>query len=137
MKSPRVYLPLGLLCAIFLAVILYPVFMKHPNVPQWRREADRFVDNVGVAMKQYRNGHNGQLPPSLKDLYPKYIKDSRIRQDVVVFLGEKLVIKYYRSAKLGDRYSVIVELNLARKLRPGEFFRPICLYGDMNRTGYE
>lgn len=134
MKSPRVYLPVGLLCAIFLAVILYPVFMKSPNIPQWRREADRFAYDLGGIIKQYANSNNGRLPSTLKELYPEYTKDPRVTQDVGVFAGKRLLINYNKSAKLGDRDSVIMELRLTRKIHAGEFFRPVRLYGDLQVT---
>ena len=134
MKLPHVYLSVGLLFAILVIAILYPVFRKSPDDPQWRHEANRFAHNIGIAIKQYTSRNNGRLPSTLNELYSEYTKDARVMQDVGVFAGKRLLISYHKSAKLGDRESVVMELHVSRKQITSGLFRPVCLFGDLHVT---
>lgn len=49
--------------------------------PAERREAEPCKENlrkISIALTHYRQDHNGNLPPALEDLYPRYLQDESI-----------------------------------------------------------
>lgn len=75
---------LALIIAILLvtAVILYPLF-KSTVTPGWVEDAWHFMKSVGIGIERYKNTHDGKLPESLAELYPKYLDDIRITENPV------------------------------------------------------
>ncbi|MEN6520747.1 MAG: hypothetical protein ABFD46_06295 [Armatimonadota bacterium] len=95
------------------AFIMYPV-LKTSSTPGWVGKAGCFMKTIGSCLDRYQTDHDGKLPGSLAELYPKYVNDPRITKNPVEISrnGKQMWMTYYKPKNLHNPNTAVAELRL-------------------------
>jgi competence protein ComGC len=118
-----------LLFVVISVLIIIPMLYVHRN-PRWRGNSGKFLYDINRALQKYSLEHEGEMPSTLALLYPEYIDDKRVVEQIPLFAGQRMAIIYWHPQKLGDASTPVVEIVLDPSVKIDYPWRSFVLWGD-------
>ena len=75
-----------LLFVVISVLIIIP--MRPFKNPKWRGSGGKFLYDINRALQKYSLEHEGEMPSTLALLYPEYIDDKRVVEQIPLFAVE-------------------------------------------------
>lgn len=117
------------LLLIGVAVAIFPM-LSHHVTPAWSEDGGRFLHDVDEALQKYSLEHKGKTPSALESLYPEYIRDKRVTEQISLFGERRMAIIYWFPSQLGDAGTVTAQLVLDPSIKSDYPWHSIVLWGD-------
>ncbi|HOQ06125.1 MAG TPA: hypothetical protein PKY88_13040 [Anaerohalosphaeraceae bacterium] len=98
-----------LLVLIAAGAILHPL-MQTEQIYRWEKECVKLMYDIHRALLKYSSDNDGKLPPLLSHLYPQYIDDRRVQEQVLFFSEQQAAMIYWYPEKLGNPEAPVVQI---------------------------
>ncbi len=81
-----------------VALLIFPM-LNHHVTPLWSEDGGRFLHDVGEALQKYSRAHEGKMPSALESLYPEYVHDKRVTEQISLFGKRRMAIIYWSPSR--------------------------------------
>lgn len=112
------------------AIMLIVPMVGNHCTPSWGEDGSEFLYNIGEALQRYAVTHSGKVPSTLALLYPEYIDDERVLEQISLFEEKPMALIYWHPVRLGDADIVVAQLVLEPTVKTTYPWRSFVLWGD-------
>jgi hypothetical protein len=111
------------------AAVIIPM-LRVCRTPNWGDDAHLFLYKVDKSLRRFLLANGNEMPSELALLYPKYIDDKRVLEQVSLFAGRKMAIIYWYPQSLTNVGDPVVQLMLDPSVKTNCHWRSFALWGD-------
>ena len=129
MNRRVLWIGIGVLLLAGIAFVIFPMFSHHVT-PAWSEDGGKFLHDVGEAMQKYSLAHEGKMPSTLVSLYPEYMRDKRVTEQVSLFGNRRMAVIYWAPSQLGDANTTTAQLVLDPSTKSDYPWSSLVLWGD-------